>query len=355
MSTASKRAGNVAARARRRRPGRTASGSSSDGHRTSRPGGGPSDDGPGCGRYGWVKGGRVRSGAVGAAAAPAPRVAFVACGDRELAEDAVQSAWLVAWRKLHSLRDPDRVRPLASLGHRERGPPDRPPAARPGRRDRRRGARRPPRRSVRPASSASTSAAPSPTSRPTIAPCWLCTTASISARTSSRPSVGTSPSPPASVSREPSTVSGRSSAMAEREPYPSELDLAAAFRAYLENAPTDIRDGGPRRQHVGGGPGRDRAALGRILVEHARRAARDHLSLRARESILLPERDRGRSGRARLGRLGRVSKPARRRLGLAVRRLGVGRLRGWRPVASLRRAGPVDHPAARWLDPRCQG
>jgi len=39
------------------------------------------------------------------------RVAFVACGDRELAEDAVQSAWLVAWRKLHSLRDPERVRP----------------------------------------------------------------------------------------------------------------------------------------------------------------------------------------------------------------------------------------------------
>ena len=39
------------------------------------------------------------------------RVAYVACGDVELAEDAVQSAWLVAWRKLHSLRDPDRVRP----------------------------------------------------------------------------------------------------------------------------------------------------------------------------------------------------------------------------------------------------
>ena len=39
------------------------------------------------------------------------RVAFAACGDRQLAEDAVQSAWLVAWRKLHSLRDPDRVRP----------------------------------------------------------------------------------------------------------------------------------------------------------------------------------------------------------------------------------------------------
>jgi RNA polymerase sigma-70 factor (ECF subfamily) len=39
------------------------------------------------------------------------RVAFAACGDRELAEDAVQSAWLVAWRKLRSLRDPDRIRP----------------------------------------------------------------------------------------------------------------------------------------------------------------------------------------------------------------------------------------------------
>jgi RNA polymerase sigma-70 factor (ECF subfamily) len=39
------------------------------------------------------------------------RVALVIGGDRELAEDAVQSAWLVAWKKLHSLRDPDRVRP----------------------------------------------------------------------------------------------------------------------------------------------------------------------------------------------------------------------------------------------------
>jgi RNA polymerase sigma-70 factor (ECF subfamily) len=39
------------------------------------------------------------------------RVALAACGDRGLAEDAVQAAWLVAWRKLHSLRDPDRVRP----------------------------------------------------------------------------------------------------------------------------------------------------------------------------------------------------------------------------------------------------
>ena len=39
------------------------------------------------------------------------RVAYIACGDRELAQDAVQAAWLVAWRKLHSVRDPNRVRP----------------------------------------------------------------------------------------------------------------------------------------------------------------------------------------------------------------------------------------------------
>jgi RNA polymerase sigma-70 factor (ECF subfamily) len=39
------------------------------------------------------------------------RVAFAACGDRDLADDAVQAAWLVAWRKLRSLRDPSRVRP----------------------------------------------------------------------------------------------------------------------------------------------------------------------------------------------------------------------------------------------------
>src|SRR5512135_2569680 len=39
------------------------------------------------------------------------RLAFVVCGDRELAEDAVQAAWLVAWRKLRSVRDADRVRP----------------------------------------------------------------------------------------------------------------------------------------------------------------------------------------------------------------------------------------------------
>jgi RNA polymerase sigma-70 factor (ECF subfamily) len=39
------------------------------------------------------------------------RVAFAVCGDRYLADDAVQAAWLVAWRKLRSLRDPSRVRP----------------------------------------------------------------------------------------------------------------------------------------------------------------------------------------------------------------------------------------------------
>lgn len=39
------------------------------------------------------------------------RVAFVVCGDPDLAEEAVAAAWPLAWRKLGSLREPDRLRP----------------------------------------------------------------------------------------------------------------------------------------------------------------------------------------------------------------------------------------------------
>jgi RNA polymerase sigma-70 factor (ECF subfamily) len=39
------------------------------------------------------------------------RVAFVICGDEDLAEDAAQAAWWIAWRKLRSLRDPERLKP----------------------------------------------------------------------------------------------------------------------------------------------------------------------------------------------------------------------------------------------------
>ena len=39
------------------------------------------------------------------------RVAFVICGDEDLAEDAAQASWWIAWRKLASLRDPDRLKP----------------------------------------------------------------------------------------------------------------------------------------------------------------------------------------------------------------------------------------------------
>jgi Sigma-70 region 2 len=38
------------------------------------------------------------------------RVSYVICGDLDLAEDAVQQAWQIAWRKLATLRDPDRLR-----------------------------------------------------------------------------------------------------------------------------------------------------------------------------------------------------------------------------------------------------
>jgi RNA polymerase sigma factor (sigma-70 family) len=39
------------------------------------------------------------------------RVCFVICGDPDLADEAVQAAWTLAWRKLGSLHDPDRLRP----------------------------------------------------------------------------------------------------------------------------------------------------------------------------------------------------------------------------------------------------
>ena len=39
------------------------------------------------------------------------RVCAVICGDDALAEDAVQAAWPIAWRKLRSVRDPERLRP----------------------------------------------------------------------------------------------------------------------------------------------------------------------------------------------------------------------------------------------------
>ena len=39
------------------------------------------------------------------------RVAYVICGDEALADDAAQAAWWIAWRKLPSLRDPDRLKP----------------------------------------------------------------------------------------------------------------------------------------------------------------------------------------------------------------------------------------------------
>lgn len=39
------------------------------------------------------------------------RVCFVICGDQDMAQDAVQAAWPIAWRKLASLREADRLLP----------------------------------------------------------------------------------------------------------------------------------------------------------------------------------------------------------------------------------------------------
>ena len=163
------------------------------------------------------------------------RVAFVACGDRELAEDAVQSAWLVAWRKLHSLRDPDRVRPwllavttneARQLVRRRHGPVVEIDVTLPG------DAREDPSTGIERVDLRRALA----TSRRTIVRSSPCATSSTSDRTSSGlPSAPRRP-PPACASRGSSTASGRSSAMAERDPF--ELDLAAALSAYAEDAPT---------------------------------------------------------------------------------------------------------------------
>jgi RNA polymerase sigma-70 factor (ECF subfamily) len=48
------------------------------------------------------------------------RVCFVICADLDLADEAVQSAWAIAWRKLGTLHDPARLRPwLVSIAANE--------------------------------------------------------------------------------------------------------------------------------------------------------------------------------------------------------------------------------------------
>ena len=39
------------------------------------------------------------------------RIAHVVCGDADIAADAAQAAWSIAWRRLGDLRDPARIRP----------------------------------------------------------------------------------------------------------------------------------------------------------------------------------------------------------------------------------------------------
>ena len=39
------------------------------------------------------------------------RIAFFVCGDLDIAEEAEQSAWAIAYRRLKDLRDPERLRP----------------------------------------------------------------------------------------------------------------------------------------------------------------------------------------------------------------------------------------------------
>ena len=48
------------------------------------------------------------------------RVCFVICGDLDIADEAVQAAWSIVWRKVGGLRDPGRLRPwLVSIAANE--------------------------------------------------------------------------------------------------------------------------------------------------------------------------------------------------------------------------------------------
>src|SRR5262245_20951785 len=48
------------------------------------------------------------------------RVCFVVCRDVHLAQEAAQATWTIAWRKLASVRDPERLRPwLLAIGANE--------------------------------------------------------------------------------------------------------------------------------------------------------------------------------------------------------------------------------------------
>ena len=54
---------------------------------------------------------RAFAGLMRAHHAPMARVAYVITGNYDVAADAVQAAWSVAWRKLATLRDPAAIRP----------------------------------------------------------------------------------------------------------------------------------------------------------------------------------------------------------------------------------------------------
>ena len=49
------------------------------------------------------------------------RVCYVICGDLDLADEAVQSAWAIAWRKLGTLKDPRAAASVARIGGGQRG------------------------------------------------------------------------------------------------------------------------------------------------------------------------------------------------------------------------------------------
>ena len=163
------------------------------------------------------------------------RVAYVVTGDSALAQDAVQSAWTIAWRKLGSVRDPEHPRPwLLAIAVNE---------ARQIARKRRRVAvvEIDPELAAAPRTDPAVGiarldlVARSDTSRPTTGPCSRCVMSSASTRPSSdRSPVERHPArgPGSRVSRRPCEGS---SAMTDHELF--DARLADALRMYADEAP----------------------------------------------------------------------------------------------------------------------
>ena len=168
------------------------------------------------------------------------RVCFVICGDLDIADEAVQAAWPIVWRKLGGLREPERLRPWLVSDCGQRGASACPSStAQHGRRAfaDRCGRRRAPIR--RDTSTISTSPMRSLASIPTTGRCWPCATSRGSTRPSSPGRPGARHRGPAPGSPAFSPASERSSVMTDRLDFEARLEERLRARAAIASRPFD--------------------------------------------------------------------------------------------------------------------